>query len=356
MKIGLLAYSTDTGLGNQTWEFYKHLSPQTVLVADLSRFNMMPTHHERFPNARIYPGIPDNDAMEWLVNNSDVVFVAETPLNFHLFAYAKERNVPVIQQYNYEFLDYFEHPEWPKPAILAAPSSWNTEKVEALNAAPVIYTPVPVNTSLIPYRQMDKVETFVNIVGRPSAYDRNGTIEFLQAALLLGRKYKYLIYLQPPTDRRAVEYFQPVKEMIDAAKTQLDLEVVLNVENYADMYSRGEVLVMPRKYGGLCLPAQEALSAGMPVIMTATAPNFDYLPMNWLANCSNDGSFYAHVDINLNKANILSVADRMEYIAQSILSANPLARKIAEARSWETLTSWYMDFLAKVVNDHGKGR
>jgi hypothetical protein len=45
--------------------------------------------------------------------------------------------------------------------------------------------------------------------------------------------------------------------------------------NYLDQYKDGDVLVIPRKYGGLCLPMQEALAHGIPVIMPDIEPN-DY--------------------------------------------------------------------------------
>ena len=80
MRIGLLAYSTDTGLGNQTYEFYKHMKPAKTLLVDLSSLNGMETHHDRFPDAQIVQGIPDCNAMQWLVEGVDLIFVCETPL------------------------------------------------------------------------------------------------------------------------------------------------------------------------------------------------------------------------------------------------------------------------------------
>ena len=68
--------------------------------------------------------------MEWLTNDVAVVFVCETPLNYHLYHAAKQKGVATFQQYNYEFLDYFRNPDWHKPTVLAAPTLWNIDIVK----------------------------------------------------------------------------------------------------------------------------------------------------------------------------------------------------------------------------------
>lgn len=357
MRIGLLACSTDTGLGNQTWEFYKHMNPSRTLIYDLSGFNKMATHHERFNEGevRIDPCISShyisNENCEWLVDGSDVVFVCETPLNYYLYEYAKLKGVKVVQQYNYEFLDYFERPNLPAPTVLAAPSYWNTEIVEALKVAPVKYLPVPVNTELITPNPLKPVETFFHIIGRPTARDRNGTIEFLKAAIALGNQYNYKIFLQPPTDTRAIDYFKPVKEMLAYAEQFIKIEVIENVDNYQDIYKMGDCLVLPRKYGGLCLPAQEALAAHIPVIMTRMSPNNKVLPANWLVEVEHEGSFYAHVDIDYDRAVVEDLILCMREIAlDKSYENNHRAGMLAYQLSWQVMKPKYLEFFEELLN------
>jgi hypothetical protein len=42
--------------------------------------------------------------MDWLSDDVDLIFVCETPLNYCLFEKAEAKGVPVVLQYNYEFL------------------------------------------------------------------------------------------------------------------------------------------------------------------------------------------------------------------------------------------------------------
>jgi len=114
MRIGLLAYSSDTGLGYQTREFYKHFPCAKVLIADLSKYNGMPLDHSWCTTEhKICDGFPSDGDCEWLVTDVDLVFVCETPLNYSLFTMASIRGVKTVQQFNYEFFDYFENPYSP---------------------------------------------------------------------------------------------------------------------------------------------------------------------------------------------------------------------------------------------------
>ena len=40
-------------------------------------------------------------------------------------------------------------------------------------------------------------------------------------------------------------------------------------------------MIMPRRYGGLCLPLAEAMTSGLPVFRSSVSPNNE-LPADWL--------------------------------------------------------------------------
>ncbi len=354
MKIGLLACSSKTGLGYQTRHFYDYIKPAKTLIYDISQYNGMPVDHSWcYTDKRIAIGIPSNADMEWLVDGMDIVFLCETPLNYHLFEYARQWGVKTVNQYNYEFLEYFRNNALAVPDILAAPSYWNTQRVIDLNMAKVQYWPVPIDTSLIPFRKMDKVDTFVHIIGRPTAEDRNGSIQFLEAIKTLGKRFKYKIYLQPPFDARAVMHFEPVRQMLEITKEILgdNLEVIENTPNNADMYASGEVLVIPRKYGGLCLPMWEGLSAGMPVIMTNVSPNDKVLPKEWLVNAKLNGTLQTSSLIDLYECNPLDLVQTMLWMYSNITQANEVARQLADDMSWEKQAPIYMQRFREIYED-----
>jgi glycosyltransferase involved in cell wall biosynthesis len=344
MRIGLLAYSTDTGLGNQTYEFYKHLKPTKTLIADLSQYNSVRTHHEKYPDGFVYKGIPDDNHMNWLTRDVDLVFTAETPLNYSLYKFAAEKKVTTVLQYNYEFLDIPQLKKIP-PTVLAAPTTWNLEKVINEKITRVETLPVPINRDAIKFRESSKLKTFVHIIGRPAVYDRNGTLAFLEAAKRLGDMFNYIIYMQRPTDEKTRRMFMPIDKKIREAQRLLPIKVIQNVANYADMYSEGEVLVMPRKYGGLCLPMNEALSAGMPVIMPDIAPNNNELPNEWLCKANYITRFVPRTEIDIYETDPDDLAEVMFRFNNSefLKKANRKADEIANRRSWSNMKDYYLE-------------
>lgn len=327
MRIGLLAYSTDTGLGNQTYEFYRHMKPAKTMIVDLSKLNGMETHHDRFTNANIVYGIPDCNEMEWLVQDVDLIFVCETPLNYCLMEKAKKAGVPVVLQYNYEFLDYLNRPELAPPAVLAAPSWWNKEDVISRNIAPVVDLSVPINDERIRPRELTVCRTMFHIAGKQAHMDRNGTMAFIQAAQKCGNKFRYVIYAQQLDDatRRAIE------------RSSVEIELIENVVDYEDMYKEGDVLVLPRRYGGLCLPMQEALAAGIPVIMPEISPNDQRLPKQWLVQAKKADQFMARTMIDVYSVDPNFLAFKMcEFADETFMRwSNQEAIELGKGLSWK---------------------
>lgn len=336
-KIGLLAFSTNTGLGYQTWSFYKHMKPYKTLIADISQYNHMQTHHDRYPDARIGK-IPNRLDIDWLLDGIETLFVCETPLNYDLFKEARFRGVKIVLQHNPEFLDYFNRPTLPKPDILAAPSPWLNDAVAALDIAPVVDLPVPIDLD-IGRREITECRTIFHIAGRQAAHDRNGTKLFIHAALK-AKTFKYLIYAQTVDDE--------TNRLIEKAKHEIDLEVIYDTPNPADMYTRGDVLVLPRKYGGLCLPMNEALTAGIPVIMPRIEPNNQLLPEDWLVRATKCGEFNARTVIDMYDAEVSKLVDKMLSFADNhtMKQANKKALELGDKLTWGHLKPLYERILA----------
>lgn len=339
MRIGLLAYSSDTGLGNQTYSFYKHMCPVKTLLVDLSAFNKMATHHGRYSEGevRITEGIPNVGDVEWLTDDVDAIFVCETPLNYLLFKTAKGKGIPTVLQYNYEFLDYMQDLSKPVPTVLAAPTNWNRVEVENLSIAPVIDLPVPVES--VEARVIDECEVMFHIAGKQAIHDRNGTYDFIEAAIACGNKFDYIIYAQWLNDA--------TKRFIEEAGQNIDLTVIYDTPDYQDMYKTGDVLVMPRKYGGLCLPMQEALAYGIPVIMPDIEPNGYRLHADWLVKAEKVRSFNARTEIDIHDVNIEDLAFKMlnfldtDFMRWSNIEATQAGKEL----SWEKLKPYYQTIL-----------
>lgn len=353
MKVGLLAYSTNTGLGIQTYNFYRYMKPDKVMLVDLHKLNHIETHHEKYPDAfLITDGFPKGQEIEAFLQGLDVVFVCETPLNYYLFERAKQLGVKTVLQFNFELLDYFEYPERAKPDVFAAPTWWRYDDVPFENKA---YLPVPIETNVITPRINEQARTFLHIVGRPATSDRNGTELFLQAAWQIKDKgYRFVVKVQDKSFGDSVKSRYPFVEV-----NSHDC-----INNY-ELYDGADVLVMPRRYGGLCLPANEALAHGMPVIMPNISPNERLLPDQWLVPAEKDGRIWTRTWIDTYKADTHALADKMVELANMAARENndeqivyghhfagecKEARTIADNYSWPAMVKTYQSFLEGACN------
>lgn len=354
-RIGTIAYSSNTGLGYQTRDLVKHLKPSKVLIDDLSAHNGMPVDHSWCPNARVVQhndfvrnnSYEHNEHIEWLTDDVDIILICETPLNHALYSRAREKGVKTIQIFNAEFIDGYRHPDWPRADYMAAPTSWHNDQIRELDMGEVISWPVAVDRAKFGYRPIMKLETFIHVIGRPTYLDRNGTLTFLEATRILGDKYEYKVFLQQPQEQRANEHFLEVQ----AALEQSNVEIVYDTPNPQDIYKQGEVLVLPRRYGGLCLPMQEALSCGLPVIMTDITPNTDRLPLDWLIPAQFQDSFFFHAPVDVYDSNPQDLAETMEKFANPdyMLHTNRLAHTIANRLSWGNLKPYYLETLERCL-------
>jgi glycosyltransferase involved in cell wall biosynthesis len=273
MRIGLIAYASPSGLGIQTYEYYRHLNPAKTLLVDLSPLNHYPVDYTKYTDDQIGEiqvcrGIPQAYDVNEFCKDLDVIFMAETPLNYYLINKARQEGIKTIIHYNYEFLDYLQNPNLPKPDMLLAPTKWHyTEMIHNAKdwGVRLEYLPVPVNRDVLPFKQRKQIKRFLHIAGHATSEDRNGT-EILHQAIKLVRNpnVEFVIRAQRkvtglPSDRR-------VKIIVE------------DVADYQDLYNNEDCLVFPRRYGGLCLPLNEAMSQGMIPLMTNVDPQNLFLP------------------------------------------------------------------------------
>ncbi|MDZ4181151.1 MAG: hypothetical protein U1E29_18265 [Coriobacteriia bacterium] len=342
-SAGLLAYSSNTGLGVQTWEFAQHLHPAKVLLVDLSDLNGMAPHPERFADFECVhaKGIPTAEHIESFLADLDVVFVCETPLNYRLLERARELGVRTVLQPNHEFNDYHKR-TLPLPDLFALPSPWGYDELPFLNKR---ILNVPVARERFRQQTPDSFRNFLHIAGRPAIHDRNGTRETLAAFSLLEQGDATLtVRIQ---DKAGAD---ELRTLTADPRITIDDD---DIGDYWRAYDGFDCLVMPRKYGGLCLPMQEALGSGIPVIMPAISPNSDVLPASWLVAAERTGSFLARTPIDLFETDAQSLAAKLsEFCAmapEDVRGTCEVASGLGAALSWERQESVYRDVLGGVL-------
>lgn len=355
MNLGLIARADNSGLGNQTYEFYKHMKPDKTLVMDISGLNGNKIYPDRYPDGVFVQDILRAPDIDSFLEGLDVVFVAEAPYNYHLYARAKELGVKVAVQYNYEFFDWFVHPDWPLPDLLIAPSLWHYNEINRfcqLNDIKHTYLHNPVNRQALPLREIKQARTFLHTAGRSAAHDRNGTRTVIEASAWLQTAAKIVIHFQGEQGlaHQATTTIDQYRDLAREYAQHNNLIILTHeFENYADVYNMGDVLLLPRRYGGNCLPLNEALSTGMPTIMTDVTPNKDFLPDNWLIPAIKIDEFTPRTKIDIYDANPRDLAAKIDEFynmdEQQMLAQNNIANDLANGISWEHMENEYRSIL-----------
>ena len=122
---------------------------------------------------------------------------------------------------------------------------------------------------------------------------------------------------------RALEFCKEDFELVIRSQYDLpyqinDRRITFDFGNKLDqneLYSDFDVMIMPRRYGGLCLPMNEALCSGLPVIMTDISPNNRVLPKEWLVKSKVKMQFMTRTMIDCYMSDLKDLAERIDQFA-----------------------------------------
>lgn len=360
MKLGLIARADNSGLGMQTLEFYRHMKPDKTMVVDISKYNGNRQYPDRYSGEGVtfITGFPQDADIVKFLTDLDVVFIAEASYNPNLYDVARLLGVKTAVQYNYEFMDWLINPAYPKPDMLVAPSKWHYQDVQAwcdANGVQHTYLHCPVNREALKFREIKQARTFLHVAGRSAAFDRNGTKTVIAATKLFQNDAKILIHFQGEqglahqATTNIAEYQQLINETGDPSKVELSQ---YEFEDYADVYKHGDVLLLPRRYGGNCLPLNEALSVGMPAIMTDISPNNEFLPHAWLVMAGPINRFEPRTIVDIYGAkpeHLAHAIDRFYNMDEARFMLETVrANNIAESISWDNMEWQYRQVLEQL--------
>jgi len=139
---------------------------------------------------------------------------------------------------------------------------------------------------------------FLHIVGKWASKDRNGTKSLIEALQFTTSDFEIVIKSQHPLDFTTDDH-------------RVKFEVS-NVEDQQDLYKDFDAMILPRRYGGLCLPANEALMSGLPVIMTRISPNNSVLPDTWLVDARVHDKLLTRMTLDVYNANPQRLAEKID--------------------------------------------
>ena len=311
-KLGLIVLANDSGLGNQTRRLTYMLKPERILAIDSTPFSKNTKQHfdwySEFKGYKCH-GFPNNHEIDVFIEGLTHVIVCENPLNMQLMDKCNRAGVKLYIQSNYEFCDHLNK-DLALPTQFLMPSHWKIQEMkERFGDDKVDYLPPPIDPNEFKEAREENFaregkKRFLHVVGTLAANDRNGTLDLLEAIKLCKSDFELVIRSQrelPPeymTDDRRVSY------------------VMENVTDPQDMYRDFDAMILPRRYGGLCLSCDEGLMSGLPVIMPDISPNNELLPKSWLVPAFIKGEFFTRINLKFYQCDIRLLAEKIDWMTE----------------------------------------
>ena len=344
MRLGIIARSDNTGLGNQTRELVNMLNPTKIMLINSISFNRNKQHPEWYSGYDLHPirGFPRNGDITSFLRGLDVVLTCETFYSNQFIEIARRAGVKTVLQYNYEFLDHLNRTDSALPDVFLGPSLWNFDHMTELfgSKTNVTYLPPPTDHTLFNKVRENNLSKnhnrILHIGGKAASEDRNGTKSVVEMLKYAQEDFQVVIRTQTPLD-------------IKCNDSRLVIENN-DLESRESMYDGFDAMVLPRRYAGLCLPMNESLMSGLPVFMTDISPNNKILPKEWLAKSDKIGILKtrAVLDVyNADPRNLARIVD--DYIKQkSKVEDKQKAFEIGMNNfAAENLKQKYLDILEK---------
>lgn len=312
-RLGLIKRLDNTGLGYQSRAFEAMLKPDKVLEINQG------------------DDIPSFAQYEEFLKDIDVMLTCETPYVYEAWNWARMAGVKTFCQPNWEFFDGLVQPNMPHPDRYIMPSYWHLEEMQTLFPGTIHIPPPTPDLKVAREINLNRrgKRRFVHIVGTNAIYDRNGWADLRDALIDTQADFELVVYSQ--------------KEITGIADSRVKYHI-FDIENQEDLYTDFDALILPRRYGGLCLPMQEALMAGLPVIMPDISPNNKILPKEWLLPAEVTASFEGRAIIDVHSTSEL--AQKIDWLCN--LSDEQLQTKKEEAHtigysnySFDVLSSKY---------------
>lgn len=345
-RIGVIARCDETGLGVQSRNWVRLLDPYKVIVINSTKFNGNKQHPEWYQGRGgiLVDGFIKPYEFNAILKDIDVLLTFEIPYNYDLLVHARAQGVKTIIQNNWEFTDYLQNNRLPLPDLLVNHSYWHLDDQKKLWPDITEYCPTPLfledfddiyETNL---KRKGKLK-FLHVAGRKTYEDRNGTNDLIGAMNLMPKEIELELVIKTQTAE-----FDDIE----------DPRVIVDKNPPADekeLYRDFDAMVLPRRYAGASLPMNEALAAGLPVIMTDIDPNNKVLPKNWLVPSEKRTSFMARTEIDVYSADRTDLAARMAQFTllgdKKLKKYKEQAREIAQKeyssetvkRKWDLLLS-----------------
>jgi glycosyl transferase family 1 len=243
MKIGLIGYNCNTGLGEVNRQIAKYGRVEKWLIKP----------HRKPLNTEIILGVEeilcsayDTPKIREFVKSVDCLLFVETPYYDNLIEIAKEEKKRIVCIPMQEWFDTTE--PWTRQVdLLVCPNQYSYDLFNT--SFPCVKFPWPIDLNKFRYIQRNLCNRFLFLNGNGGYKGRKG-LETLKEALRIWPE-------MPVVVRSQVDTFLGSKYLISG-----------ELSSNAELYRDGDVLICPHYTDGLALEPMEAAACGVPTIIT----------------------------------------------------------------------------------------
>lgn len=304
---GIVCYATEQGLGRQAKSFFDNGLVSEVFVYPHSSYV---NHYEWYPKR--------SKTYDELLSKVNEVWFIETPFDWNFILKAREKGIKTV------FFIMYECTRKPMPYIpdvLVGGSIMEREYFG--DDVKVINVPVPKE---LKWKLREKARVFVHNAGHGGLAGRNGTKELIEAIKYIKSPIKLIIRSQ-----------FPLKEYKDPR-----VEYRIGDFPYETLFAEGDVFVYPDKFGGSCLPLQEAHASGMAVMASDRHPSNTWLPKEILIPIEGYKKDRAYSEIDSAIVSPEKIANMIDnWYDKDITHLSMLGKKWGEENSWDVLKKEY---------------
>lgn len=334
MTLGLVARADQRGIGIMTAEFHRHMKPDKVLVVSHGQW---PQDFDQYMDAS-WASVVDLNLKDLSLDESvcrafleglDVVYCVETLYDWRFKQWAEDAGCRVVIHGMPELYSTRDHANGrPQPDEWWWPTPWLLGEYSALPEGRLL--PVPCAdrdvTARDPLPDYEPLRV-LHVGGVRAASDRNGTVDFCES----------LRYLRQPVVATIITQESGLQGTLNGLPPNVEAHVVVNgVPNRWDMYANQHALVLPRKYGGLCLPALEAVACGLTVVLPDCAPN-DIWPGRRIPTHGMSGQLCPFGYVPSANISPRSIAKTIDALAAD---RKQLGRDMHDSYMWATANRW----------------
>lgn len=330
MRLGMVVRDDNGGLGNLTYEAFSNLRPQVTVVVK-SRPCRGEPHPHLFEEAWTETICVDNpitdEQWERIASRADVWWTAETWYNDNAESIIRKAGS--------------------KSVLYAMPELYSGSSADQVwNPTQYLQSRLPINSRVVQWPTSPpsnwfpktKVSKILHVSGG-AQYDRNGTEIFLNA---LGEVEGTCdVLLHQPDEKNVTK---------DLHRRRLGKNVAIShTTDYQKSLSAfmrwADMVVLPRRYAGLCLPAFEAFGFGCLVLMPAVDPQ-SFWPIVGVDAIRERPRLMKGGKIPMWNVDPSALAKRidaaLDWDVTRVVRASEDGRKWAEQNSWQRLLPEWM--------------